>query len=122
MPIITFATLADDPLGIASTFAQGINGLGQIVGFYTTPSPSIHGFLYSAGDYTTIDDPLGTQGDFANGINGVGQVVGNYQTTVNGVSHGFLYNPYSSTPYTTLDDPLGTQGTWSRLGTPIQVR
>jgi probable HAF family extracellular repeat protein len=113
MPVITFGTLADDPLGIASTTAEGINGLGQIVGSYTTPSPAIHGFLYTAGDYTTIDDPLGTQGDFANGINGVGQIVGNYQTTVNGVSHGFLYNPYSSTPYTTLDDPLGTQGTFA---------
>jgi probable HAF family extracellular repeat protein len=62
MPVITFATLADDPLGTASTFAGGINGLGQIVGFYTTPSPAIHGFLYTAGDYTTIDDPLGNPG------------------------------------------------------------
>ena len=77
MPVITFATLADDPSGTASTSAQGINGLGQIVGFYTTPSPSIHGFLYTAGDYTTIDDPLGnTLGNFANGINAVGQLVG----------------------------------------------
>jgi len=114
VPVITFATLADDPLGTASTFAGGINGLGQIVGFYTTPSPTIHGFLYTAGDYTTIDDPLGnTLGNFANGINGLGQIVGNYQITINGVSHGFLYNPYSSTPYTTLDDPLGTQGTFA---------
>ena len=83
MPVITFATLADDPSGNASTFAQAINGLGQIVGFYLTPSPSNHGFLYTAGDYTTIDDPSGTAGSFAQGINGVGQIVGNYQITIN---------------------------------------
>src|SRR5262249_44988328 len=65
MPVITFATLPDDPLGNAGTFAQGINGLGQIVGFYLTSSPSNHGFLYTSGDYTTIDDPLGTAGSFA---------------------------------------------------------
>jgi hypothetical protein len=33
MPVITFGTLADDPSGIASTIAEGINGLGQISGF-----------------------------------------------------------------------------------------
>ena len=113
MPVITFGTLADDPLGIASTIAEGINGLGQIVGIYITPNPGIHGFLYTSGDYTTIDDPLGTQGDFANGINGVGQIVGSYQITINGVSHGFLYNPYSGTPYTTLDAPGSAQGTFA---------
>jgi len=73
MPVITFGTLADDPLGTTLTVAEGINGLGQIVGYYATPSPPSHGFLYTAGDYTTIDDPLGTQGSgtVANGINGL---------------------------------------------------
>ena len=32
MPVITFGTLADDPLGTTLTVAEGINGLGQIVG------------------------------------------------------------------------------------------
>jgi len=58
MPVITFGTLADDPLGTAFTFAEGINGLGQIVGEYLTTTSQIHGFLYTNGDFTTIDDPL----------------------------------------------------------------
>ena len=60
MPVITFGTLADDPLGTAFTFAEGINGLGQIVGEYLTTTSQIHGFLYTNGDFTTIDDPLGS--------------------------------------------------------------
>src|SRR6516162_5699101 len=46
-------------------------------------------------------------------IRRLGQIVGNYQTTINGVSHGFLYNPYSGTPYTTLDAPGSAQGTFA---------
>jgi len=59
MSVYTYTTL-DDPLAIAGTFANGINGSGQVVGQFNTTG--IHGFLDSGGTYTTIDDPLANQG------------------------------------------------------------
>src|SRR5437016_1835731 len=104
MPVITFGTLADDPSGIASTLAEGINGLGQIVGSYNDASGRTHGFIYkpnSSTPFTTIDDPSGNNFTVAQGINASGQVVGYYEDA-NHHSHGFLY---SGGIYTTLDDP-----------------
>jgi hypothetical protein len=34
-----------DPLGLASTTINGVNDLGDIVGFYTNPSDSVVGFV-----------------------------------------------------------------------------
>jgi uncharacterized membrane protein len=64
-------------LATDSTQAFGINDMGQIVGTYHN-NTGIHGFLLSAGTYTTIDDPLATHGTFAQGINDNGQIVGYY--------------------------------------------
>jgi len=61
VPVITFATLADDPLGTASTFAGGINGLGQIVGFYGDAGGGIHGFLLTIAP--NPPPPAGTTAD-----------------------------------------------------------
>ena len=102
----TYTTI-DDPSGIGTTIAAGINDAGQIVGGYTDSSGVKHGFLYSGGTYTTLDDPLGTKGTAAVGINDVGQVVGEYFDS-SGMQHGFLY---SGGVYTTIDDALGTEGT-----------
>ena len=45
MPVYTYTTL-DDPLATIETFAQGINGSGQIVGYYyAQASNSFQGFL-----------------------------------------------------------------------------
>src|SRR6266566_1870271 len=98
-----FYTTIDDPSG-SSTFAYGINASGQIVGSYLPG----HGFLYSAGTYTTLDDPNGVT--VAYGINDAGQIVGNY--TILGLdnaiaTHGYLY---SGGIYTTLDDPSAPGG------------
>ena len=54
-----------------------INDAGQIVGDYLDSSGTMHGFLYSAGIYTTLDDPLGIR-TVASGINDAGQIVGYY--------------------------------------------
>src|SRR5437588_596765 len=71
MPLQTYTTL-DEPLASAGTFANGINGLGQIVGSFSTASS--HGFLYSGTPYTTLDDPsAGTFGTLAQGVNDAGQ-------------------------------------------------
>jgi hypothetical protein len=78
MPIYIYITI-DDPSGALGTFAQGINGSGQIAGNYLDNNNSSHGFLYSGGTYVPLDDPLANAvagGTAAYGINGAGQVVG----------------------------------------------
>ena len=103
----TYTTI-DDPLaGGASgqgTSANGINRLGQIVGYYVDSGGVQHSFLYN-GTYTTLaDDPSGQAGTTqAWDINAAGQIVGSYADASNHI-HGFLY---SGGTYTTLDDPLG---------------
>ena len=100
-----FYTFAD-PLATYGTFAQGINDVDQIVGFYVDSGHVSHGFLYYAGVFTTIDDPLGVNGTVANGINNLGQVVGYYLDAGN-VSHGFV----AQIPNTTAEDtPLTING------------
>src|SRR5262249_4045185 len=105
MTVYTFTTL-DGPAGTNATFARGINGSGQIVGYYDS-NGSERGFIYSGGTYTPLDDPLsargGTSGTDGDGINDAGQVVGLY-ADIHGLEHGFLY---SGGTYTALDDPLG---------------
>jgi probable HAF family extracellular repeat protein len=96
-------------LATGDTFAYGINDAGQIVGEYSDASGS-HGFLLSAGKYTTLDDPSAggpLSSTVAWGINNKGQIVGSYRDSANH-EHGFLY---SGGFYITLDDPLATQGT-----------
>src|SRR5438128_1308787 len=106
MPVNVYTTL-DDPSATGTTGALGINGTGQIVGFYTNASGT-HGFLKSGATYTTLDDPSATMGTYASGINGVGQIAGYY---FNGTGeHGFLY---SGGTYTTLDDPLASSNTYA---------
>ena len=106
MTTYTFTTL-NDPLGTEGTYAIGINGVGQIAGYYYDSSAKAHGFLYSGGTYTTLNDPLGIKGTQAYGINDAGQIVGEYNDS-GGAAHGFLY---SGGTYITLNDPLATNGT-----------
>jgi probable HAF family extracellular repeat protein len=101
----------DDLLGTKGTQANGINNgtynAGQIVGTYFDSSGA-HGFLYSAGTYTTLNYPSG-EGTEALGISNAGQIVGTYFDSSG--AHGFLYSGGTSTilnTYTTLNDPLGT--------------
>ena len=80
-------TTIDVP-GAAATDAFGINERGQIVGFYSEPSPGpSHGFLLDSGTFTTIDVP-GADSTIAFGINDRDQIVGIY--TAGGPVHSFL--------------------------------
>src|SRR5262245_52401136 len=75
---------------LTTPVALGINDLGQVVGTYHTLGV-IHGFLYSAGFFTTIDDPFtGVVGPVTapSDINNAGQIVGYYGD--DGSKHGFL--------------------------------
>ena len=66
------------PNGIArQTAASGINPAGDIVGVYADGVGRQHGFLLSAGQFSTIDFP-GAVATSANGISPSGDIVGNY--------------------------------------------
>jgi probable HAF family extracellular repeat protein len=77
-------TTLSDPL----QRGQGINNIGQIVGF---------DILYSNGVFITLDGPLGT-GANAQGINDRGQIAGWYQA--NGSIEGFIATPSVPEPST----------------------
>src|SRR5712672_2765341 len=109
MAIYTYATFDDPSASTPFTLAHGLNGMGQIVGTYINTGTQ-HGFLLSAGTYTTIDDPLGAHSTEALGINGSGQIVGLY--AIGSAQHGFLYNPTGGI-YTTIDFP-GANGTFAQ--------
>jgi probable HAF family extracellular repeat protein len=79
-------TTIDYP-GATSTSAWGINNRGDVVGVYSLPDRTAHGFLWRGGLLTTIDFPGATSTD-AWGINGRGDIVGDY--TVDGVTHSFV--------------------------------
>jgi len=101
----TYTTLDDPFAGPRGTIATGINGPGQIVGYYYDSANTAHGFLRTPNvGYTTLDAPPATLGTFAEGINDAGQIVGYYLTgnDFHPERHGFLY---SGGNYLTIDDP-----------------
>lgn len=70
---------------------MGVNVDGEVVGYYTDSIGS-HGYVYLAGNYTTLDDPNALPGNtFAEGINAEGEIVGYYNDASG--SHGFLAVP-----------------------------
>jgi probable HAF family extracellular repeat protein len=81
-------------LGGGSSYANGINNAGQVVGYYATPEGAYRAFLWTASG--GIQD-LGTLGgDFAiaSGINSAGQVVGG-ASTASGEVQAFLWTATS---------------------------
>jgi probable HAF family extracellular repeat protein len=72
------------------TQATGINGRGQIVGFFTDSSGVIHGFLDTNGSITAISVP-GSLSTVAQSINDLGQIVG--FDDFGGVQGAFLATP-----------------------------
>ena len=75
----TFAPF--DVPGAIRTEAYGINDAGQIVGNYQDASAATHGFLYTAGIFTSLDVP-GALTTYAQGINNRGQIVGTTRSRV----------------------------------------
>ena len=78
--------------GAVLTNAQGINGQGEIVGFYTDTAGRTHGFVQSGGHFRSIDFPNADQTQ-VRGIGPTGDIVGSYQRQgeSGGVpNHGFL--------------------------------
>jgi probable HAF family extracellular repeat protein len=96
----TYATLTD-PSG-TSTFANGINNSGRIVGFSgdfsaSGGSSATHAFTYDSSNfssgttprYVSFDDPSALGSTVANGINDSGLIVGAYRYAQFD-THGFL--------------------------------
>jgi hypothetical protein len=91
-----------DVPGAIFTGASGINGAGQIVGFFYGNDTVSHGFLDTGGSFTQIDVP-GATTTSPFGINGAGQIVGAFSTITGG--HGFLDTGGS---FTQIDVPGAT--------------
>ena len=102
-----------NPLG-DSTFAEGINNAGAIVGFSRSILSVVDsGFVLVGGNYTPIIDPYGRDGTDAIGINNLGEVVGQYNSSADRTGespNGFLF---SDGVYTDIDVPSAT-GTSAR--------
>ena len=74
--------------GSVTTFPNGINDAGVIVGNYQDPSFHFHGFVKTGSIFTTVDAP-GTLDTRLNGINASGQMVGTINNTLSTI-RGFL--------------------------------
>ena len=88
--VLVFTTI-DFP-GAVLTNVQGINDLGELVGFYTDTAGKTHGFLRSGEQYRSIDFP-GAGLTLARGIGPAGDIVGSYQRQNESGAvpgHGFL--------------------------------
>jgi len=85
-------TVSDLPLLGRTNFANGINNVGQIVGYYQNPpiSPGI-GVLYRDGAFTKIVAP-NADGTQLYGINNAGQIAGTVYDLAGDRPHGFLYS------------------------------
>jgi hypothetical protein len=110
MATLTFATL-NDPLAVYGTYATGINGNGEIVGYYVDTNGADIGFVYNGGTYTTIvgsdtftpvnsgqisNAPASSVNIVPLGINNAGEIVGYFKTAVggaglNGGTDAFIY-------------------------------
>src|SRR5206468_1628171 len=92
-------TIIDVP-GASNTSASGINGAGQIVGYFVySISTGDHGFFDSGVSLIQVDVPAGS-GTQSLGINSAGQIVGSFESSFSN-SHGFLADPvkpFAGTP------------------------
>jgi probable HAF family extracellular repeat protein len=90
------------------TIALDINDVGEIVGRYEDAAGKTHGFLLSAGNFTSIDYPHpDVVFTVAAGINSRGDIVGQYRLSTDPVDdrHGFLSH---GGMFTTIDFPKAT--------------
>ncbi len=109
--------------GIQGTTPLSINDSGSVTGYYVDSSGNRHGFIYSAGNYTSFDvsgaTTLNAHGGSFSGtipmsIDSAGDVAGSY-TDSSFVRHGFIRS--ASGVITTFDAPgAGTSGASGTIG------
>ncbi|MDO9310867.1 MAG: PEP-CTERM sorting domain-containing protein [Nitrosomonas sp.] len=102
-----FPDIYDTPAHYQFFSRFSINDSGQVAGTYNDSAGHPHGFLESAGSFTTLNPP-GSTSTYATGINASGQIVGWYSDGVAG--HGHVYYVYSGGSYATIDGPQGSYG------------
>jgi len=83
--------------GATDTVASSINSNGEVVGTYQDALTNSHGFIYSAGGFTTLDVPSATS-TYISRNNANGQLIGTYLDSL-GV-HAFIATPVVDTPVT----------------------
>jgi len=81
-------------LGGSTSYATGINGLGQVVGYSTNAGGVEQAFVYSGGSMSGLGT-LGGSSSYATGIDNAGQIVGYSDTTGGSATRAFLYTPGS---------------------------
>ena len=92
LPIATIAAVAL-MAGAASTQAQNLNDLGEVVGFAQTSLMSSNGIAFrrnASGVYSKIPVPAGTQSPTPAAVNANGRITGSY-TDASNVQHGFVF-------------------------------
>jgi probable HAF family extracellular repeat protein len=77
--------------GAANSWANGVNNVGQVVGFSGNSPNDYHAFLWDAVNGMQDLGTLGGVRSYANAINDAGQVVG-FAALPSGVQHAFLYD------------------------------
>lgn len=93
-------------LGGTTSVGEGINALGNIVGFTTDTNGAYHAFLFANDRMLDIQAlPGGSSSAYA--INALGQIVG-FSYSAGGEEHGFLWTPNA---------PNGTSGSAIDVGT-----
>jgi probable HAF family extracellular repeat protein len=99
---LTFTTI--DVPGVSYSVVEGINTVGDMVGYYSeTRGAPAHGFLLSGGNFTFFDYP-GAISTVATDINDSGLIVG---YTTGGPEYGFLYD---GTSFTTIQAKNKSKG------------
>ena len=91
--------------GAVQAYVQGINDLGQAVGYFVDSNGCNRGFLYDGNSYSVINHPNAVcgslYGTMISDINNSGLIAGSF-TGSTGQSYGFLYDGDS---YTLIDPP-----------------
>lgn len=102
-----------------TTCPCGLNPDGpvSIVGWYSTKSGRLVGFLYKNGAYTVINGPSGALASAARGINDTGDIVGVY-LGADGAGHGFILK---NGTYTSLDVPGALSTTANAINTSGEI-
>ncbi|MFZ6769911.1 hypothetical protein ACO0LM_22890 [Undibacterium sp. Di26W] len=90
-------------LGGKTSYANGVNQLGQVVGQSMTAGGDVRAFLYSAGQMTNLGSPVARGGNSAAySINASGQIIGYYTVPGNSDRRPVLFNNGSIIDLNTL--------------------
>lgn len=101
-------------LGGTSSVAQGLNAIGQVVGYSTTKLGATHAFVYSGGKMTDLGVLPGGSLSEATGINSAGQISGwgdngKADSLNQPVYHAFFYAAGKMTDLNSFSVDLDTQ-------------